>query len=83
VPRYRALPPARVVSVRLLANELASLDRLVSWLRSTEIDEHAVRSDALRYALTLTAKRANVLVKDDEGGSLVRTGRAVTSHEIP
>ena len=83
MPRYRALPPARVVSVRLLPNELASLDGLVGWLRNTEIDEHAVRSDALRYALMRTAKRANVAVKDDEGGGLVRTGRAVTPHKIP
>jgi len=64
-PRYRPLPTARVVSVRLLPHEVASLDGLMGWLRSTGIDEQAVRSDALRYALEVTARRAKVWVSDD------------------
>ena len=69
MPRYRPLPTARVISVRLLPHEVASLDGLVGWLRSVEFDERAVRSDALRYALEVTARRAKVWVGDDGGSS--------------
>ena len=70
MPRYQSLPASQVVSVRLLPNELASLDGLVGWLRSAEFDERAVRSDALLYALEVTARRAKVWVNDDvnDGG---------------